>query len=183
MTVLDQLLDRTVVIRARQETVFRFFTDSARWAAWWGIGSSIDATPGGRVHLRYPDGTEADGQVVEIATPDRIVFTYGYASGAGIPPGGSRVTIRLEPHPDGTRVLLTHAFADAAVRDQHVQGWRYQLSVFSNAVANELHANAAATVDAWFDAWATLDERARLAALAAIAAPDVQLSVYGIEST
>jgi len=175
MTVLDQRLDRTIVIRAGRETVFRYFTDNTRWAAWWGPGSSIDATPGGRVRIRYPDGTEAVGEVVDVASPDRIVFTYGYVSGTLIPPGGSRVTIRLETHADGTRVHLTHAFADASVRDQHVQGWRYQLSVFSNVVADQLHANAAATVDAWFEAWANEDERARATALAAIAASGLQL--------
>jgi uncharacterized protein YndB with AHSA1/START domain len=174
MTVLDQLLERTVVIRASRETVFRFFTDPARWAAWWGAGSTIDASPGGRVHIRYPDGTVAVGEVLEIASPDRIAFTYGYASGKMIPPGGSRVTICLEAHADGTRVVLTHALADATVRDEHVQGWRYQLSVFSNAVANELHANAGAAVDAWFDAWTIEDEQARTGALAAIASPNVQ---------
>ena len=174
MTVLDQQLERTIVIRARREIVFRYFTDTARWSAWWGQGSAIDPMPGGRVHVRYPDGTEADGEIVEIVPPERIVFTYGYASGTPIPPGASRVTIALEPHPEGTRVRLTHAFADASVRDQHVQGWRYQLSVFTNVVANELHANAAATVDAWFDAWANTDERSRLVALSAIAGQDVQ---------
>ena len=33
--------------------------------------------------------------------------------------------------PTGTRVRLSHAFADPAVRDHHVQGWRYQLSLFA----------------------------------------------------
>jgi uncharacterized protein YndB with AHSA1/START domain len=174
MALLNQQLERAVLIRAGRETIFRYFTDSARWAAWWGAGSSIDARTGGRVHIRYPDGTEADGEVVEIASPERIVFTYGYASGKPIPPGCSRVTIVLEPHAEGTRVRLTHAFDDPAVRDQHVQGWRYQFSVFSNVVANELHANAAATVDAWFEAWATQDEPARVAALETIAADGVQ---------
>ena len=41
-------LDRTVVIRARPETVFGFFTDSGRWAAWWGAGSTIDPQAGRR---------------------------------------------------------------------------------------------------------------------------------------
>src|SRR5262249_5445683 len=47
MTELTHSLNRTVVIRAMPETVFRYFTDSARWAAWWGHGSTIDARPGG----------------------------------------------------------------------------------------------------------------------------------------
>ena len=39
---LPHSLDRTIVIRARRETVFRYFTDSLRWAKWWGAGSMID---------------------------------------------------------------------------------------------------------------------------------------------
>lgn len=173
MTVLDQILERTIVIRARRDAVFSYFTDTARWATWWGAGSSIDPTPGGRVVVRYPDGTEAVGEVVEIVSPERLVFTYGYASGKMIPPGGSRVTIRLEPHAEGTRVHLSHAFSDPSVRDQHVQGWRYQLSLFSNVVVNDLHANAADLVDAWFTAWRLHDEAERKTALDTIAASDV----------
>jgi uncharacterized protein YndB with AHSA1/START domain len=173
MTVLAHPLDRTIVIHARRDVVFRYFTDSARWAAWWGVGSTIDAQPGGQMRIRYPDGTEAVGEVLEVASPERIVFTYGYATGKPIAPGGSRVTIRLDQHEQGTRVVLTHEFADAAVRDQHVQGWRYQLSLFSNVVVNEVHAGAADRVDAWFAVWATADERQRESALSAIAAPTV----------
>jgi len=54
--------------------------------------------------------------------------------------GASRVTIDLTPTPAGTRVSLRHEFADESVRDQHVQGWRYQLSVFANVVGAELAA-------------------------------------------
>ena len=59
MSALPHRLDRTVTIGAAPETVFRFFTDSKRWAAWWGAGSSIDATPGGAMVIRYPNGVEA----------------------------------------------------------------------------------------------------------------------------
>jgi len=34
MPELPYRLDRTVVIHAKPEAVFRFFTDSARWASW-----------------------------------------------------------------------------------------------------------------------------------------------------
>ena len=138
MTTLPHQLDRTIVIEAPPATVFKYFTDPARWAAWWGAGSTIDARPGGRVLMRYPDGTEVAGDVVEVTPPSRIVFTYGYVKGTPIAPGGSRVTIRLEPAARGTRLHLAHAFAEAAVRDHHVQGWRYQLSLFANVVADEI---------------------------------------------
>src|SRR4051794_39389683 len=87
-----------------------------RGAAWWGAGSTIDARPGGQLRIRYPDGTEAQGEVVAVRPPQEIVFTYGYASGTPMPPGGSTVTIRLERATDGTRLHLTHAFADIPVR-------------------------------------------------------------------
>jgi uncharacterized protein YndB with AHSA1/START domain len=175
VTALAHRLDRTIVIEAPQAAVFRYFTDSARWAAWWGAGSAIDARRGGRVLVRYPDGTEAAGEVVEVTPPSEIVFTYGYVKGTPIAVGESRVTIRLEPAARGTRLHLVHEFADAAVRDQHVQGWRYQLSLFANVVADEVHKGAGAVVDAWFDAWAEADPVARGNSLAAIASADVHM--------
>lgn len=172
--LLAQTLERSLVIAATPDTVFRFFTDPARWAAWWGAGSTIDAVAGGRVYIRHPDGTEATGTVVEVSPPSTIVFTYGYVKGTLIPPGGSRVTIVLRPDADGTRLTLTHELADAAARDHHVQGWRYQLSLFSNLVANEVNANAQERVDAWFNAWAIADDGARESALASVVTPDVR---------
>src|ERR1035437_9957972 len=119
MPELPYHLNRTVVIKAKPETVFRFFTDSARWASWWGAGSTIDAQPGGKVYIRHPNGIETVGEVLEAVAPERIVFTYGYASGKPIEPGGSRVTISLTPDAAGTRLHLRHEFADEAPRHEH----------------------------------------------------------------
>lgn len=175
MPALSHRLDRTIVIRARPATVFTFFTDTPRWASWWGSGSAIDPKPGGRVLIRYPGGNEATGEVVEIAPPERIVFTYGYTSGRPIGPGESQVTIRLEAHEAGTRVHLSHEFADAAVRTEHVQGWRYQLSVFGNVVADLVSAGAADLVDAWFKVWAEPSEAAREQTLAKLVTRSVRV--------
>lgn len=171
---LPHRLERTVVIGARPETVFRFFTDSARWAAWWGKGSTIEPRPGGRVRIVQPNGVEMAGEVLEIAPPQRLIFTYGYAAAGPIPAGGSRVTIRLEPVARGTRLVLAHEFAEAAIRDHHVQGWRYQLSLFANVVADEVHGRAAETVDAWFAAWSDPNDSTRGETLLRIAAPGVR---------
>jgi uncharacterized protein YndB with AHSA1/START domain len=175
VTTLAHALERTIVIGAPPAAVFAYFTDPARWASWWGAGSTIDARPGGRVLVRYPNGAEASGEILVVTPPSRIVFTYGYASGTPIAPGGSQVTIALTPEGKGTRLRLTHAFADAAVRDAHVQGWRYQLSVFANAVADAMHATPEEAVDAWFDAWADMEAARRAATLARIAVPDVRV--------
>jgi uncharacterized protein YndB with AHSA1/START domain len=171
---LPYRVDRTIDIRAARETVFTFFTEPARWASWWGAGSTIDARPGGRLLIRYPGGIEAAGEVLALRAPDEIAFTFGFVSGTPIPAGGSRVTIRLEPEGAGTRLHFSHEFAEEALRDEFVQGWRYQLSLFANVVADQVHAGAAGVIDAWFEVWREPDHAAREEMLARIAARDLR---------
>jgi uncharacterized protein YndB with AHSA1/START domain len=174
MITLSHRLDRTLIIRARREAVFRFFEDTPRWASWWGTGSTIDPRPGGRMFIRHPNGAEVSGEVLEVRPPERIVFTYVYAGGETAPIAGSRVTIRLDSHPQGTLLQLTHEFADATPRDEHVEGWRFQLALFANRVAETLNSDAAGVVDRWFAAWGESDVAARERALATIAISDVR---------
>jgi uncharacterized protein YndB with AHSA1/START domain len=169
MSALDHVLDRTVTIAARRETVFRYFTDSERFAAWWGAGSRIEPRAGGAVHIRYPNAVIAGGEVVEITPVERVVFTYGFESGQPIPIGASRVTITLEETARGTVVRLKHELPSAEVRDEHVQGWRYQLAVFANVVAKEVHAGAGALADRFFAIWGEADAAKRRAELQAVA--------------
>ena len=174
MSDLAHQLERAIVIRAERATVFHFFTDSERFARWWGPGSSIDPRPGGRVEIRSPNAVVAVGEVLEIAAPERLVFTYGYASGKPIGPGASRVTIVLSDHPHGTLLELRHDFREAGVRDAHLGGWRYQLAVFANVVAAEQHAGLEEIVDRYFAAWALSDAELRRAELEACVSPEVE---------
>jgi len=173
MSGRDHVVERTVTIAARRETVFRYFTDSDRFAAWWGAGSTIDPRSGGKVHVRYPNGVVAGGEVVEIAPPGRVVFTFGYESGQPVAIGASRVTMTLEETPAGTVVRLRHELPTAGAGEAHVQGWRYQLSLFANVVAKEAHAGAGALADRFFALWAEADEAKRRAELAAVAVPSL----------
>jgi uncharacterized protein YndB with AHSA1/START domain len=158
------------VIRAPRALVFRYFTDSTRFAAWWGPGSTIDPHPGGAVLIRYPNAVIARGTVEQIIPDERIVFTYGYDDPARpIAPGTTRVTISLRDDEDGTRLDLRHDFADPALRDQHVPGWRYQLSVFANVAANEAHARATELIDQFFSAWNEADAARRRGLLDTVA--------------
>ena len=169
-------IERDILICAPRETVFRYFTDSERFAAWWGAGSTIDPRPGGAVRIRYPNAVEASGNVVEIAAPSRIVFTYGYeAAGNPIPPGGSRVTVTLSSEPGGTRVALRHACenVDPAVGVEHTQGWRYQMAVFANVVAREAQSGAADRIDIFLSAWNETDPAERVRLVQSCATDDV----------
>ena len=84
------------------------------------------------------------------------------------------MTIHLDPDEAGTRLHLLHEFAEPGPRDEHVQGWRFQLSLFGNAVANEVYADAAGAVDVWFAAWVVADEKARQEMLAGVVTEGVR---------
>jgi len=181
-------LDRTIEIRARRATVFRFFTDPVRWARWWGEGSSIDPVVGGAVRIVYPGGERVSGEVREIVPDERLVFSYGYeAAGRPIAPGGSLVTITLDEMPGGaTRLSLRHAVDSEAVRDMHVPGWRHQLARFGDVVTQEAFAGADQAVAAWFAAWKEPDAERRRALLEPAVTGDVRFrdphgDVYGLD--
>jgi uncharacterized protein YndB with AHSA1/START domain len=184
MTTLPFELERTIVIAARRTTVFRYFTDSARFAEWWGEGSRIEGRPGGALLIRYPNGATASGEVIELVPDERVVFSYGYDDpGKPIPPGGSRVTITLADDPAGTRLSLRHEVKDAATRDMHVAGWRFQLAVFANVTAREEQAQAPERIDRFFSLWSETDPPARAAGLAELTTEDVSFrDPYGCVS-
>ena len=174
MIGLPHRLDRTVVIRASRDTVFGFLTNTREWAEWWGAGSTIEARPGGRMLIRHATGVEASGEVLDVQAPERIVFTYGFVGRKPSPPGSSRVTIRLDRHPHGTLLQLTHEFADVDVRDEHVQGWRFQFSLFANLVANTINTAATGQVDRWFAMWSEPDAATRNQALGILASAEIR---------
>lgn len=161
---------RHVVIAARCETVFRYFTDPERFAAWWGAGSTIDARPGGALRIVYPGGSTAAGVVQELVPGERVVFTYGYPDGRmGLPEGASTVEVTFAEVAGGTRVTLRHTVGSAELARAHEPGWRFQLSLYGKVATAEQHAGAEAVVDRWFAAWAETDPSRRREALASCA--------------
>jgi uncharacterized protein YndB with AHSA1/START domain len=174
MIDLPFAFERTLTIRAQRTTVFRYFTDSERFARWWGKGSQIDPREGGRVFICYPDGSSASGEILEIRAPERIVFTFGYDDPQKpIGPGGSRVVITLAERDTGTELSLRHEVSSEALRDMHVMGWRYHLAAFSHVVTQEQHQHVTALIDRWFELWAETDAAKRSQILTEIASPTI----------
>jgi uncharacterized protein YndB with AHSA1/START domain len=155
-------LERSITICAERSTVFRFFIESQLFADWWGEGSTIDGRVGGTLSIRYPNGLLASGKILEMEPPERIVFTYGYDAGKPFPPGESRVVITLKEHSDGTVLTLRHELSDASLRDEHIQGWRYQLALFANVASRQQHSNIHQRLDSYFDLWNIGDSDTRL---------------------
>jgi uncharacterized protein YndB with AHSA1/START domain len=168
-------LDREVFIRAQRSTVWKYFSDSERFARWWGAGSRIEPRVGGAMTIRYPNGDSVSGQVQEIVEGERIVFSYGYDQpGKPFGPGATRVQFELRDRAAGTLLSLRHTFSDAANRELHVDGWRYQLATFAHIVCEEQHAALPQVLGNWMSAWNEADADARSRALAACASESVQ---------
>ena len=136
-------VEREVRIAARPETVFEFFTDPEKMIRWKGRRAELDARPGGTYRVEINDQAVALGEYVEVDPPGRIVFTWGWEgqkSGQGehaVPPGSSRVEIRLEPLGDGTLVRLRHLDLPAEAREIHGQGWDLYLGRLTAAVSGD----------------------------------------------
>ncbi|MFY9341611.1 MAG: SRPBCC domain-containing protein [Planctomycetota bacterium] len=176
MTTLPHSLERTLVIHAPRALVFRYFADAARFARWWGAGSSIEGRVGGAVRIVYPNQVVAGGAVTRFEPERLVAFSYGYEDPQKpIRIGGSLVTIELRDHADGTLLTLRHDLPSEVERDHHAPGWRFQLALFANVAANEHHAAAAAMADQWNAAWAETDGARRTTLLTACTTDDVML--------
>jgi uncharacterized protein YndB with AHSA1/START domain len=111
-------------IDAPIEVVFDFFVRPELLVRWIGIASDLDARPGGRFRFELLPGEFCSGEYVEVLPPRRVVFTWGWESGAiPVPPGSSTVEIDLEPAGDGTRLRLTHHGLTPEHREMHDDGW------------------------------------------------------------
>src|SRR5687768_9570375 len=121
-----------VVICAKPATVFRFFSDPARFAAWIGHGSAIQPKQGGTLALRSEHGPAAFGKITEWVENERITFTWGHEAGAGLPPDSSTVTITFRAVAGGTEVRLVHSGLPGEAAGGTQIGWRAHLGGLSN---------------------------------------------------
>ena len=110
----------SVHVAATPEDVFRYFTDPARYVQWMGSEATLEPVPGGTYRVRMPDGFRAAGTFLQIDSPHRLAFTWGFAdadaaqrskheqaeesSGNPMPAGSTRVTVTLDAADGGTRL-------------------------------------------------------------------------------
>jgi uncharacterized protein YndB with AHSA1/START domain len=127
MTDLD-VLEVTVHIAAKPDTVFPYFTDPARYVQWMGSTATLQPVPGGSYRVGIRDGVEATGEFVEIDPPHKVVFTWGWNHDHAVAPGSTRVVVTLREEDDGTRVVLRHyGLPDDEQLAGHHKGWAMYL--------------------------------------------------------
>ena len=159
-----------VEIAAPASIVYGFFVDPEKLKRWLGAGSALDLVPNGTVRIAYANGDVAQGSV-ERATPERIVFSWGYENGAGgIQAGSTTVDIELLPTAEGTTVTLRHTgLTTPEQRRSHLAGWRYYMGVLAaNASDAAMRDVADRAVDDYLGAWRETDEQKRRTLLARV---------------
>lgn len=131
----NRVLHMERLIPAPPDRVFRAFTETTDFAAWWGPEgvtipeADIDLRPGGkwRTVLRTPDGALniVGGVYRKIEAPSQLVFTWAWDQDAqGTKGHETVVTLRFAAVPGGTKLTLEQAtFADSEQRAKHQNGW------------------------------------------------------------
>jgi uncharacterized protein YndB with AHSA1/START domain len=124
-------------IAASPETVFDFFTDPAKMIQWMGRSAELDARPGGAFRCDINGRHIASGEYVEIEPPHRVVFSWGWeGEDATVPPGASRVEVRLTRVADATDVLLIHSeLPSEEAAERHRHGWEHYAERLSLAAS------------------------------------------------
>jgi glutathione S-transferase len=135
-------LEMTRFIRAPREKVFEAFTDEAAMAAWHcprglHVGEvSADARVGGRYSITMVTrdgvvhGSAGIYQVIE--RPSFLAYTWTWDGEGDVAARTTLIEVTLTEKDGGTQLHMRHTgFPDAAVRDDHNQGWT---SVFNRLV-------------------------------------------------
>lgn len=136
-------------LAATPEAVFPYFTDPDRYVAWMGRDAQLEPAPGGVYHVQIGDGFAASGTFLEVDPPHCLVFTWGWAQGAGqrvlsgpqqddaLPPGSTRVVVTFDEDDGGTRLTLRHHdLPTDELRAAHRVAWETYLDRLGIRVAD-----------------------------------------------
>jgi uncharacterized protein YndB with AHSA1/START domain len=119
------VVEQTLRIAARPETVWQYWTDPKLMCDWWGTAAQLDAQPGGTCRVEMDGGPVMRGEYLELVPYERIVFTFGWEPTDGappIPPGSTRVEVSLVAHEGDTILTMRHTIP-AAQAELHRSGW------------------------------------------------------------
>jgi uncharacterized protein YndB with AHSA1/START domain len=132
------VVEESLRIRARPETVWRYWTEPHRMSEWWGASAELDPRPGGMICVELEFGGVMRGKYVTLEPFERIVFTFGWEPTEGAPdvaPGSTRVEVNLTEDGGDTILTLRHTGIPTAERDTHRSGWGHFLPLLARAAA------------------------------------------------
>jgi uncharacterized protein YndB with AHSA1/START domain len=138
------VVEQTLRISARPETLWKYWTDPERICAWWGIAAELDPQPGGVFCVEMDGGPVMRGEYVQLAPFERLVFTFGWEQTEGAPaigPGESRVEVTLVEDAGDTIMTVRHTGIPDALAELHDSGWSQFLAALVSAVTGPRRTN------------------------------------------
>jgi len=121
---MTKTIQREILIPQSREQVWRALSDSTALAEWM-FPNDFAPRVGHHFTFRVPpnpkvnfDGLVVSCEVLECEPPSRLVFSWS----AGGPNVDTRVSFRLEPDGEGTRLHFEHSGFDVTWPDQAVRG-------------------------------------------------------------
>jgi uncharacterized protein YndB with AHSA1/START domain len=112
----------TLEIDADPDHVFDHFVDPALLVRWMGDYARLEAREGGLFAVDI-NGVIIRGHFVRVERPTLIEVAWGEAGNEAMPPGSTRLVIRLTAHGRGTRVELVHDGLVPSEAAKHAIGW------------------------------------------------------------
>jgi uncharacterized protein YndB with AHSA1/START domain len=140
----DGVVEQTVRISARPQTVWRYWTEPDRMRDWWAAEAEVDPRPGGICWVDLADGGTIRGEYVELVPYERIAFTFGWEESRvtdEIPPGSTLVEVTFVEDGGDTVMTLRHSGLPRSVVDLHHAGWGHHLPTLVAAVTKATEAS------------------------------------------
>lgn len=129
------LFEHRLRIAAPRETVFELLSTVEGLCRWMAVSAEVELRPHGRVSWRHENGDVMLGRFLEIESPERLLFSYGWENGQlGVGPESTIVEITLREDAGATELHLVHRSLPLEGAPRHEQGWRYFLQRLRAAV-------------------------------------------------
>jgi uncharacterized protein YndB with AHSA1/START domain len=113
-------------IAATPDVVFDYFVKPELLVRWMGDFARLEARDGGLFAVDI-NGVIIRGTFVRVERPSLIEIAWGEAGNEEMPPGSTRLVVRLAPRGAGTRVELEHSGLTTGEARKHAIGWPHFL--------------------------------------------------------
>src|SRR5262245_34681339 len=113
-------------IDASPEEVFDHFVKPELMVRWMGDFARLEASEGGLFSVDI-NGVLIRGHYLPLDRPHSIEVAWGEAGNAVMPPGATRLRIRLEAKDGGTQLTLEHSGLEPSEAVKHKIGWPHFL--------------------------------------------------------
>jgi uncharacterized protein YndB with AHSA1/START domain len=133
------VVEQTIRIAARPETVWKYWTDPERMRAWWGERADLDPRSGGICRVEMGGGPVMRGEYLELEPYRRLVFSFGWEPTHGapdVPPASSRVEVTLVDEDGDTVLTLRHSGIPDSATDLHATGWSRHLPMLRSVAGS-----------------------------------------------